>query len=153
MPRAPSQRPLHERLALADAAAIGTIRAVEPGRIHVEAATPLWGSPGESFALKRAPSSPPPLRVGDRALLILRGARSPYLLVDRPEEICIVADRAAEARWRTAFESLRAAGQAPAALRNLDLAWLAGPDTDLRELARSCAPRQRSSPRRRRRAR
>ena len=73
----PSGRPLHVRVALADAAAIATVDAVELGRIRVRDAVPVLGDVVAAFELKRAPSRPPALEPGDRALLILRGARPP----------------------------------------------------------------------------
>lgn len=136
LPGGTSPRPFHERLARADAAAIATVRSVELGRIHVAAVRELRGSPGESFALKRAPSRPPPLQPGDRVLLLLRGARSPYLLVDEPEEIRVLADAAEEAAWSEAFAALAAAGDAPEALRDVYLGWLAGGAAALRDAAR-----------------
>jgi hypothetical protein len=136
LPSGPSARPFHERLAGADAVAIGTVRSVELGRIHVEAARALRGSPGESFSLKRAPSHPPPLETGDRVLLLLRGARSPYLLVDEPGEVHVLADAAEEAAWRETFATLDASGDAPETLRDVYLGWLSGADAALRDAAR-----------------
>jgi hypothetical protein len=134
-PRTPQARPLHERLAAADAAAIGSVADVALGRIRIERATPLLGSPGESFELKRAPSRPPALSAGDRALLLLRGARSPYVLVDAPPETVVLADPESEARWRRAIGDLTTAAASPAALRDLYLAWLVASDASLREAA------------------
>lgn len=136
MPKASLVRPLHERLALADAAAIGTVREVGLGRIRVDEATALFGAPGASFELKRAPSSPPPLEAGDRALLLLRGGRSPFVLVDVPEEAIRLADAEAESRWLEALRDTRAARDDPPALRDLYLGWLANGDAELRELGR-----------------
>jgi hypothetical protein len=123
----PPDRPLHVRIALADAAAVGTVESVEAGRIRVRHAVPVFGDVASDFELKRAPSHPPPLEAGDRALLLLRGARTPYLLVDEGREIQAIADPDGEALWR---EAVRAARSRPGAdLPELYRAWLdRGPD-------------------------
>lgn len=127
-------RPLHERLALADAAAIATVRRVELGRIHFDAADVLLGSPGESFAVKRAPSRPPDLEPGDRALLLLRGARAPWVLVDAPFEIVRLGSPESERLWHRGVAALREA-QAPESRRDLYLGWLESGDPALRRAA------------------
>jgi hypothetical protein len=127
-------RPLHARLAVADAAAIVNVLRVETGRIHVELGTALHGSLPGSFAVKRSPSRPPPLEAGSRALLFLRGARPPYVLVDRPEEVVLVEDAAAEQRMASAVRALvDAAG--PAGWAETYVGWLDGDDERLRALA------------------
>ena len=130
-----SPRALHTRLALADAVAIATVDQVEVGRIRVRDAAPLKGRPAETFELKRAPSRPPPLTAGDRALLLLRGARPPYLLVDAAHETIALADAAAETRWQRAVSDVLAVQGRPEPLLALYLVWLAGPADDLREVA------------------
>ena len=124
-----AQRPLLARLDLADAVAIASVERVELGRVHLRDAEVLIGSVPGSFELKRAPSSPPPLAPGERALLLLRGARSPYLLVDAPAELRKLPDAAAEGRWRGAVLALSEKRGDPALLE-LYLAWLdpAAPD-------------------------
>ena len=85
--------------------------------------------------MKRSPGRPPPLAAGDRALLLLRGARPPYVLVDRPDETIRLADPAAEARWVEAFEGWLRVRERPAAWPALYADWIErGPDT-LRDLA------------------
>jgi hypothetical protein len=85
--------------------------------------------------VKRSPVTPPPLAAGDRTLLLLRGARPPYVLADRPDEVIRLTDAAAEARWTSAFEAWLAARERPAAWPALYAAWIdSGPDT-LRDLA------------------
>jgi hypothetical protein len=101
----PSKRPLHARVALADGAAIATIEAVGLGRIRVRDAIPVLGDVTPAFELKRAPWHPPALEPGDRALL-LRGARSPYVLVDDGEETRVLADAESEALRRQAVRDI-----------------------------------------------
>lgn len=133
MPQGP--RPLHVLAAEADAAAIATIDAVETGRIRVRDAVALFGDPPARFELKRAPSSPPALEPGQRVLLLLRGARSPYLVVGAPGEQIALVGEAPETRLAPAFAALRAARPDPAAVRDLLLAWSDGDDPMLRPLA------------------
>src|SRR4029453_5530711 len=128
-------RVLHVRLALADAAAAVTVREVEPARLRVAEVRTLWGELPAEFLVKRAPAAAAPLEVGDRALLLLRGARPPYVLVDRPEETIRLSDAEAEAAWSDALRAWRRVRERPAAWVPLFLAWIErGPDT-LRDLA------------------
>jgi hypothetical protein len=132
MPARP--RPLHARLAEADLAVVASVREVDEGRIRVEAARALVGSAPERFEVKRSPSEPPPLAPGDRAILLLRGARPPYVLVDRPQETIRLADAAQEERWSAAVRAVAEADSDPAGLPALYVDWLLhGPDT-LRDL-------------------
>jgi len=133
MPGGP--RPLHALVRASDAAAIGTIDAVETGRIRVKDAIPLFGDPPARFELKRAPSSPPSLETGQRVVLLLAGARSPYLVVGGPREQITLAGDAAQARLASALAALRAALDDEVALRDLYLAWSDGDDPTLRPLA------------------
>jgi hypothetical protein len=105
----PGPRPLHRRLSESDALAFGSIEQVELGRIRVGAAVALRGELPAGFAVKRAPSRPAPLAVGDRVLLLLRGARSPYLLVEAPDEIWRLAAPEDEPALATAIRALDAA--------------------------------------------
>jgi hypothetical protein len=133
MPSGP--RPPHALSAESDAAAIGTIDAVELGRIRVRDALSLYGDVPPRFELKRAPSNPPKLEAGQRVLLLLRGARSPYLVVgDEREQLGAVAD-GAEARLGPALRALHDAVADPTRLRDLYLGWSDGGDTVLRSLA------------------
>ena len=142
---APS-RPLHARLAEADVVALGTIERVELGRVQVGDAVALRGTPGERFAIKRAPSRAPDLTAGDRALLLLRGARTPYVWVDEPKEVMRLADPAGEARWRDALAELLAAPD-DVAVRDVYLEWIDGTDQELRDAAtRALADRRREPP-------
>lgn len=128
-------RPLHARVALSDAAAVATVEAVDTGRIRLRDAAPVFGDVSATFALKRSPSRPPPLGPGDRVLLLLRGARSPYVAVDAPAETRVLADARAEERWREAVGDVRAAGADAEALRELYLRWLDGAAPDLQRAA------------------
>ncbi len=132
MPKA--LRPLHARLAEADVVALGTVERVETGRIDVVDAFALRGEPGDRFRLKRAPSRPFGLAPGERALLLLRGARTPYVVVDEPREILKLASAEQEQRWRAALGELLAS-EGGEAQRDVYLAWIDGPDEELRGAA------------------
>ncbi|HEX2486382.1 MAG TPA: hypothetical protein VHQ66_13825 [Myxococcota bacterium] len=134
-PIAPRMRSAHARLGAADLVVVATVESVSEGRIALADARALRGHAPDRFLVKRSPVAPPPLAAGDRALLLLRGARPPYVLVDRPDEVIRLADAAAEARWVAAFEGWLAARARPAAWPALYAAWIdSGPDT-LRDLA------------------
>lgn len=128
-------RPVHELLAAADAAAIGTIDAVELGRIRVRDARSVLGKVPERFEIKRAPSKPPGLEPGSRVVLILAGARSPYLLVPGADEVVSIPDAAAETAWVRALRDVEAVRAQPTRLEALYAAWLAGPDEALHAAA------------------
>jgi len=104
---APPPRPLPLRLAQADAVAIASVEEVGVGRIRFGEARGLLGGPPPRFEVKRAPSSPPDVAPGDRLLLLLRGARSPYLLVDRPDEIPRIRAASEEGAWSEALGGLQ----------------------------------------------
>ena len=134
-PRAPTARPLHQRLALADAAVVARVEAVEPGRIGLHTERVLLGRVPERFQVKRSPGRPPPLEAGDRAILMLRGARSPYVLSDESHETIRLADAAMARRWSAAVEALVRSLDTPERWVELYVGWIdSGPDT-LRELA------------------
>ena len=87
--------------------------------------------------MKRSPISPPPLATGDRALLLLRGDRPPYVFADRPSEVIRLSDAAMTARWQEAVREVIARRSEPAALVPVYLDWVdRGPET-LREIGRS----------------
>jgi hypothetical protein len=141
----PASRPLHVRLAKADVVALGTIERVELGRIQVGHAVALRGEPGERFAIKRAPSRAPDLTAGDRTLLLLRGARTPYVWVDERAEVMRLADPAGEARWRDALAELLAAS-GDEAVRDVYLEWIDGSDDELRDAATRALAGRRGQP-------
>ena len=128
-------RPLHERLALADVVAVATIGPIQEGRIEVHDATVVHGDAPPSFEIKRSPSAPPPFVTGVPAVLLLRGARSPYVLVDEPHEVVLPSDAAAVKRWTEALRALFAAQGDPPKLLHTYLVWLDGDDEALREAA------------------
>lgn len=134
-PMPPRARPLHARIASAELVVLGRIETVETGRIAVRTELAFTGEPPPRFEVKRAPSAPPPLAAGDRALLLLRGARSPYLLVDEPREVIRLVDESGAARWSEAVESLLAKREDPEALVGIYVRWLADGPATLRELA------------------
>jgi hypothetical protein len=123
------------RLAQADVVAIGSVADTSLGRIRVRDAVGLVGELAADFELKRSPSRPPELEPGDRVLLLLRGQRSPYLLVDRAAEILRVDDTDSVAAWRDALEALRASGDRPPERVALYTSWLDQAPADLRRAA------------------
>ena len=126
-------RPLHEIAATADAIAIGTIGSVSEGRIRVRDAIDVTGPVPAEFEVKRAPSNAPVFQSGDHAVLLLRGARSPYLLVDNPKEN-IVFPAGGEVEWILAMRAFADARQNPPQLRALYFAWIDGDNGTLRDL-------------------
>jgi len=131
----PADRPLHERLERARYVGFATVARVEAGRIAFEDPRAVIGTLGGAFQVKRAPSRSPPVAVGDRVLLLLRGARSPYVWVERPAEVVVAEDAAAEARWSEALRRLDAVRTDAVARRDLYASWVdAGPEP-LREAA------------------
>jgi len=132
LPKGP--RPLHEIAASADAIAIGSIASVSEGRIHVGDTIDVSGAVPAEFDVKRAPSNPPVFKTGDRALLLLRGARSPYLLADDPKENLVIPP-GGEVEWILAMRSFADARGDPPRLQALYLEWLEGANDTLRDLA------------------
>lgn len=133
-PIPPLGRPLHERAADAEAIAIARVTGVERGRIAVARDAELRGTVPEGFELKRSPLRPPALAAGDRALLFLRGARSPYVLAGDPAEVVPIANDAEARALAVALPALLAAGEDAAALRGVYAAWAASASPLLRGL-------------------
>jgi hypothetical protein len=131
LPAAPS--PFHERLERADAAALVRVDEVEAGRLHVERLALLRGATPERFAIKRAPSHPPALGAGDRAVVLLRGARAPYVLAEPDQDAIRLADSKAAQRWREALAALLAAGTDPPARLRTYVDWIDGGPPTLAE--------------------
>jgi len=131
---APQARSLDERLRAADAAALVQIDAARPGRFLVRQLGGIHGDLPPRFAIKRSPSRSPELRPGDRLVACLRGARSPYLLLDAAHELARLPDEEAGLRWLAAARALLEA-EGDAARRELYDEWLAGADAGLREEA------------------
>jgi hypothetical protein len=127
----PEDRALHERLAVARIVAIATVADVGLGRIAFETALPVLGSVAPEFEIKRSPSKPPPWRVGERAVLLLSGARSPYRWIERPVEAITLADADAERRFAQALREMDAVRIDPVARRDLYARWSDGRDEDL----------------------
>jgi hypothetical protein len=127
-------RPLHLRLAQAEVVAVVKVERVDEGRIALRLEDALAGSPPEAFEAKRSPLRPPPLATGDRALLLLRGARPPYVLVDEPSEVIRLSDDAMAARWSAATRAALAARGDPAALEAVYAEWVANGPSSLRDL-------------------
>jgi hypothetical protein len=128
-------RPLHLRLAAADVVALATVEAVGEARVSLRDATVLHGEAPPAFELKRAPSKQIPYAVGVTLLLPLRGARSPYVLVDDARELVVIRDDASAAAFRAAIPALLAAGDDPALLLATYLDWLDRGEEELREAA------------------
>lgn len=139
-------RPLAERLELADAAVLARIEAVAPGRIQLAEIRVLSGHVDPEAQVKRSASRPPALEKGDRALLLLRGARSPYILVDRPDEVVRLDGDESWERWGAAIEALVAESDGDALL-GLYASWLEGTDDGLRDEAARALSDSRTSPR------
>jgi len=120
-----SESPLHARLAEADAAVIAEIGSVTTGRIQLREVVPLFGiSSQEKLALKRSPTNPPPLVTGERALLLMKGSRPPYVLADAYDDILKISGIEMEARWNRAVKDLRAALAQPEEMTSHYLAWV-----------------------------
>jgi hypothetical protein len=133
LPQGP--RPLHLRIAESDVVAVGTIGPITDGRIEIRNATVLRGAAPAAFAIKRSPAKSPLFVTGVPAVLLLRGARSPYVLVDEPREIVLLRDAADAKRWSSALQALSDASADPNRLFQIYLAWLDGDDENLREAA------------------
>ncbi len=118
-------RALHARAALADVIALVAVERIEEGRIAVTTRVALRGAPAAAFEVKRSPLHPPPLAAGDRALLFLRGARPPYVLVDAAHEVARVASDAELAALHDAIAALLDATSDPPRLAALYAGWLA----------------------------
>ena len=136
-PVAPALRPFHERVARVEVAAVVRVEQIDEGRIRVRREAVVMGAPPERFEVKRSPLAPPPLATGDRALLLLRGSRPPYIFADTPSEVIRLSDDAMAARWQQAVRDVIAHRSEPAALIPVYLDWVdAGPET-LREIGTS----------------
>ena len=136
-PLPPGPRPFHDRVAEIEVAAVVLVEQVHEGRIGVRRETVLAGAPPERFEVKRSPLRPPPLATGDRALLLLRGARPPYVFADQPAEVIRLSDAAMTARWQETVRDVIAHRGDPAALVPVYLDCVdRGPET-LREIGRS----------------
>jgi hypothetical protein len=133
-PMPPGLRPFHERLAQADVAVVVRVERVDEGRIAVVREEVVAGAAPERFEVKRSPLAPPPLASGDRALLLLRGDRPPYVLADPPAEVIRLEGDAMAARWSGAVRQVAAWRTEPARLVPVYADWVeAGPET-LREI-------------------
>jgi hypothetical protein len=80
-------------------------------------------------------SSPPPLVVGDQAILMLRGDRSPYVLVGRPQDVLHTRNPAEAAGLAEALRTVAAARKDPARLIRTYLGWIDGSLAPLQQLA------------------
>lgn len=130
-------RPLHQRLAAADVVAVVEVEQIEAGRIAVERRDLLAGEAPESFEVKRSPLRPPPLATGDRALLLLRGARPPYVLADEPAEVIRLSDDTMTARWTEATRAVLASRDDRAALVAIYTGWIEEGPASLADLGRA----------------
>jgi hypothetical protein len=133
LPQGP--RPLHTRLAAADVVAIATIGPISADRVEIRDAAILRGDAPADFEIKRSPAKPPPFVTGVPAVLLLRGARPPYVLVDEPREVVLLRDASDAKRWTDALRALFDTGADPQSLLHIYLVWLDGDDEGLREAA------------------
>jgi hypothetical protein len=136
-PLPPGLRPFHERVAGVDVAALVRVTRVGEGRIEVVREEALAGAAPERFEVKRSPLAPPPLAAGDRALLLLRGERPPYVFADQPSEVIRLEGDAMAARWSDAVRQVVAHRGAPARLVPVYLDWIDEGPATLREIGRS----------------
>jgi len=127
------ERALHRRLPQADAVVLASVVRIDPGRIGLEGARPVAGGTPVAFELKRSPSRPPKVEVGDRVLLLLRGAREPYVLADDPR-LVVRIPAGEEPLWTEAVERAVACGEAPECLVDLYSGWIEQGPASLREL-------------------
>jgi len=128
-------RPLQDRLGQADLIVVADIVALSPGRIEVAVVSPLAGAAPDRFEVKRRRSSPPPLAVDDRALLLLRGARAPYVLVDEPAETIRLVGAPGEKTWTEAVQAVLAHRDDPSTLAVRMLGWIDDGPAALRDTA------------------
>jgi hypothetical protein len=138
-PSAGRPRSIHERLDAADRVVRIRVGAVSEGRIAVEEATALVGTATAPFEIKRSPLRPPPLVADDHAIVFLRGARPPYVLVDEPGEVIRLVEAAegqagSDERWSDAIQALSAGREETAALAETYLDWIDVGPTSLRAL-------------------
>jgi hypothetical protein len=133
-PIPPGPRAFHVRLSAVDVLAVVRIERIDEGRIAVRLEDALAGSPPEAFEVKRSPLRPPPLAMGDRALLLLRGDRPPYVLADEPSEVIRLTDDAMAARWSAAARAVLASRDDPAALAAVYADWTLHGPASLRDL-------------------
>jgi hypothetical protein len=136
-PLPPGLRPFHLRLEGVDLVLVVRVERVDEGRLAVALEDAVAGAPPERFEIKRSPLAPPPLATGDRALLLLRGDRPPYVLADTPAEVIRLADDAMAARWGAAVRGVVARRGDAAALVAVYLDWIDGGPATLREIGRS----------------
>jgi hypothetical protein len=133
-PLVPGPRPFHVRIEGVDVVAVVRVEEVDEGRITVLREDALLGAPPERFEVKRSPLRPPPLATGDRALLLLRGARPPYVLADEPAEVIRLSDDAMAARWSEAARAALTSRSDPTALAAVYSDWVANGPASLRDL-------------------
>lgn len=138
-PGIPGARPLHQRLADADVAAVVEIERIDTGRIAVKRRDLIAGEAPEAFEVKRSPlpQRRPPLATGDLALLLLRGARPPYVLADEPREVIRLSDDAMTARWSAATRAVLANREDRAGLIAVYGEWIENGPASLADLGKA----------------
>ncbi len=128
-------RPLQERIGQADLVVLCEVLSLSPGRIQLRRLEVLHGEAPDVFTVKRSRSDPPPLVVGDRAILPLQGARPPYVLVDHSSETIRLAHAEAEQRWSQAVRGVVEHRGDPERLAGLMLGWVDAGPVALRDAA------------------
>ena len=136
-PIPPPQRALHARAAEAEWVAIGRVTLVERGRITFRCEAALRGALPDAFQVKRSPLRPPALETGDRALLFLRGARSPYVFAGEPSEALRIPRGDAGREIERALPALVDTPKDPGRLRAIYGGWAASASPLLRSLGRA----------------
>jgi len=132
----PLPPPLHERLAEASIVAIVEIERVSVDRLFVTPRYVQRGHPGEHFALKRSGTKPAEVVVGDRILVLARGARSPFSPVEPTDAVIRVRGDDETRTWRRALRALARADSNPQRLLDVFGAWLDDAYAPLREEAK-----------------
>jgi hypothetical protein len=134
-PLPPGAQPLHRMLEASDAVLIATLGEPAPGRLRLRDPRPLAGELDGSLELKVAPSRRAELVPGHRVLLFLRGARSPYVLVnEKHEPVQVLTNPEDEGRWARAVGAALRAGSDPERLRQLYLGWIEQDSDALRQV-------------------
>ncbi|MCP3984885.1 MAG: hypothetical protein GY723_10885 [bacterium] len=128
-------RPLQARVALADLVVVAEIVGLSDGRIEAVSANRLKGTAPDRFEIKRRGSAGPPLAIQDRALLLLRGARSPFVLVDEPAETIRLLDTPGEDAWTQAITDVLTHRNNPSVLASAMLEWIDEGPAALRDTA------------------
>jgi len=126
-------RPFHQRVPQADSVAVVQIDTVDTGRIEATLRSPMKGTLPERFQIKRAPSRPPALEAGDLVVLMLKGARPPYVLPDVGSGVIRIPNAEAERSWTPLLREAVMHPTRGEALAPLYLTWIDQGADELKE--------------------